>query len=107
MRDDLELSKDATEEAKKIREAILKVLGPDTYTGGCKAFYTPKEWAARGEVYGRTSKLIVCHDGGDLAVYFNYDYGAYTAIDRMIDGLKAIGYYGEPCGSWYTAIYPI
>lgn len=107
MRDDLALSEDASDETRKIHKAIVKVLGSDTYTGGCRAFYTPQEWRERGEKYGTESKLIVCHDGGALTAYFNYDYMDYPAIERMTNALADLGYFAQPCTSWYTAIYPI
>jgi len=75
--------------------------------GGCKAFYTPDEWVDRGERYGTESALIICHDGGDLARYFSYDYCIYECIEEMNSALEKIGYFAEQCTGWYSAIYPI
>lgn len=92
-------------EALKIASVIKRVLGKGASGGGCKAFYTPQQWAERGESYGRNSALVVVHDGGDLAPYCNYDYGSYDLIEKMNAALKKIGYYLESCTCWYSAVY--
>lgn len=92
-------------EALRIANVIKLVLGEGASGGGCKAFYTPKEWKEKGEKYGTNSKLILVHDGGELAPYFNYDYECYGMIEKMDKALKEIGYYAESCTCWYTAIY--
>ena len=89
----------------RIAKAILDVLPKGASGGGCTAFYTPKAWAERGETYGLNSKLILCHDGGDLARFCNYDYMDYAAIDRLSARLAEIGCYVECCTSWYSAVY--
>lgn len=97
-----------TANQKNIADAILAVArryNPEADGGGCKAFYTPDEWKARKEKYGTDSVLIVVHDGGDLAHYFNYDYQAYKSIEAMDKALDSLGFYAEPCTTWYTAIY--
>lgn len=76
-------------------------------SGGCTTFYSPKQWTERGERYGRNSALIITHDGGDVAQYFNYDYGAYEAINKMDNALREVGLYAECCTGWYTAIYKL
>lgn len=73
--------------------------------GGCKAFYTPEEWKERGEDYVTDAVLIVCHDGGDLAPLFNWDYCAYELREKMDEVLKKLGFFPEQCTSWYSAIY--
>lgn len=93
------------DEQKKIAGVMLEVAGKKASGGGCRAFYTPEEWIDRGESYGKESKLIVCHDGGDLAKFCNFDYQQYKAIDRMEKALAEIGYYVEQCTSWYSAVY--
>jgi len=77
------------------------------YTGGCKAFYSPKEWKERGEDYGLESELIVVHDGGDLASIFNLDYGCYDLNAKMDEALRRHGVWMESCTCWYTAIYEL
>jgi hypothetical protein len=93
------------EEQKKIAAVMVKVAGKGASGGGCPAFYTPEQWKERGETYGTESKLIVCHDGGDLAKFCNFDYCQYAAMDRMSAALGKIGYYVENCTSWYSAVY--
>lgn len=92
--------------AAKAILAFLKERKADN-TGGCRAFYTPDEWAERGETYGTESLLVVVHDGGDHAPYFNLDYCAYEAWEAMNAHLRKHGVYAEQCTCWYTAIYPI
>lgn len=106
MRNDFATDHLETDEQRKIAETIIKTLPKGASGGGCQAFYTPQEWAERGE-YGKNSVLILCHDGGALAPYCNFDYMRYECIDQMNNALKAIGYYCEQCTSWYSAVYPI
>ena len=77
----------------------------DLSTGGCRPFYSPEEWRERGESYGLGSELIVVHDGGNLAPYFNSDYGSHSMIDTMLQLLSEAGVWSESCTCWYTAIY--
>ena len=84
-------------------ETAKTVLG-EVDTAG-RSFYTPAEWKARGERYGLQSELIVVHDGGDLASFFNPDYGSWKLQSAMNEALEKAGYYAEPCTTWYTAIY--
>jgi hypothetical protein len=104
------LSKPAklSREGSKAYKAIMALLTrtEQTNTGGCKAFYSPKEWADRGEEYGRNSLLIVCHDGGDLVPFFDYNRDAWSFKQEMETALNDAGFYAEQCTSWYTAIYP-
>lgn len=76
------------------------------YCGGCRAFYSPQEWQDRQELYGLDSHLIVCHDGGDFASFFNYAYEVPDYMEKMRQAIKKFGYYAVSCTSWYTAIYP-
>lgn len=99
------------ERAYEVVMAFLKARGM-TYTGGCKAFYSPKEWRERGEEYGLESCLIVTHDGGDHARAFSFDachvHGRpeeYEPCESMQDALGKVGCFAEQCTVWYTAIY--
>lgn len=93
-------------EACRIAEAIVAALPAGATGGGCRAFWMPETWRARGEKYGEDSVLVVVCDGGDLAPYFNYDYGDGEAIETMKRALSDIGYYSEDCCGWYHAVYP-
>lgn len=94
-------------EARLLAEYVLKEMtklngGAQPDTGGCRTFYSPQEWQARGEKYGLESVLIVCHDGGDVASFFD---GNYIRMESMQEALERVGYWAQPCTSWYTAIY--
>ena len=94
---------------RKIAQAIIKVakeiFGDDASGGGCRAFYTPKEWKERGEKYGQDSKLIVVYDGGDLYPLFSYMSECREAQRKVDQALEELGYYHEPCTGWYSAVY--
>ena len=93
--------------ANTINKWLHARLGCWPSGGGCRAYYTPKEWRERGELYGRESALILCHDGGDLAPFLNLDYGNYKGFDDFYQMMRELGYYTEACTSWYTAVYPL
>ena len=96
--------------AREIADSIVALLterleGPPD-GGGCRAFYSTKEWKERGEEYGSTSVLVLVHDGGDLAMYCNWDYDCPTAVEALRVRLEKLGYYVEQCTSFYSAVYP-
>lgn len=105
--EDLKIPTGLSKRGRKAAQTILRVMKECemTYTGGCKLFYTPAQWKERGETYGRESLLIVVHDGGDAAHFFNWDYGAFELMERMSNALNEVGCFAEQCTSWYTAIY--
>jgi hypothetical protein len=104
---DLQQPNDLSNKGKQAHAAIVAFLEKHklTYTGGCKAFYSPKEWKEREEDYGCDSELIVCHDGGDHGDAFSYSRENYKMMEAMNEILKPLGLYSEPCTCWYTAIY--
>ena len=91
----------------KVAEIVREVLGPKADDGGCKPFYSPEEWVAKGERFGTKSVLVLVHDGGDLAPYCNYDYMEYEKVGRLSDALEKSGFYVENCTSWYSAVYKV
>lgn len=91
--------------ADVILNTARAACGGEISTGGCRAFYSPAQWKDRDEEYGTKSLLVVVHDGGDLARFFNHDYMDYKAIEQMDKALRAMGVYAESCTCWYTAIY--
>lgn len=95
--------------AAEVASVVQKFLEEHdaTYTGGCRAFYSPAAWAARGELYGLRSLLVVVHDGGAHARYFAWEYERYDAIEALRVELEKHGWYAEQCTTWYSAIYPI
>ena len=100
------LGRRAAQTILRVMQEQAKEMGSEFSTGGCKLFYSPKEWKDRGEEYGTESLLVVVHDGGDAAYWFNYDYMAYSMIDKMTKELQEkLNVYAEQCTCWYTAIY--
>jgi hypothetical protein len=75
-----------------------------TWTGGCRAFYSPASWEARGERYGQGSLLLVVYDGSALADFFRLGDHA-KRYDAMHKALERIGLYSQECTGWYSAIY--
>jgi hypothetical protein len=104
---DLQQPNDLSTKGKQAHKAIVAFLEKHklTYTGGCRAFYSPKEWTERGEEYGCDSELVIVHDGGNVGDAFSYDSENYGMIEEMNILLKPLGVYSEPCTRWYTAIY--
>lgn len=81
-----------------------------TYTGGCKAFYSPVEWNDRGEKYGAKSHLVIVYDGGDLSRIFNSDYAAlngYKLYEDLSNSLREYDLFFEECTNWYGAVYSV
>lgn len=97
-----------SEAGEKAYQTIMNVLTKNHAldTGGCKTFYSPAEWKARGEEYGLDAELIVVYDGGDVRPFFSYEYGD-TAAEVMDAALASVGLWSEPCTYWYSAIYKL
>jgi len=98
------LTRKGRQAAQRIVKFIKKRQGGKASTGGCRTFYTPQEWARRGEKYGTKSLLIVVYDGGDVMPYFNMNYG-WRLVEDMNDELRKIGVYSEEATGWYASIY--
>jgi len=92
--------------ASFIKKKEKERWGREASTGGCRTFYSPQEWAARGEPYGTGSLLIVVYDGGDVKPYFNMDHG-WHRVEEMNDELRKVGVFAEPATCWYGSIYEI
>ncbi len=79
------------------------------HTGGCRTFYSPKEWKERREEYGLTSKLIVVYDGSDVGIACSmdaaYETGSYELLESLNAKLKEHGLFMEECTCWYAAVY--
>jgi hypothetical protein len=108
-RDDFELPPAEEVEAHLLAKEIAKLMKrrkrKPLWGGGSRAFYSPLEWRARGESCGNGAALVVVHDGGDAASYFNWDYGDEKAAEAMGKLLSKLGYFAESCSSWATGIY--
>ena len=92
----------ATAILKRLREASLD---GKVETGGCRLFYSPKEWKDRGEEYGTEGILVVVYDGGDAYHHFSYNTEAVSYLDKMAEALKKVGVHAEACTGWYSAVY--
>lgn len=105
---DLRIPDNLMPRAAEAHRVILGVIRRfrATFTGGCRAFYSRREWRERGEAYGTNAHLIVAYDGGDLSDFFRLggDEGRWRAMDSA---LRAVGLYAEECTGWYAAIYPV
>ena len=77
------------------------------YHGGGGRFYSPAQWAERGEQWGLKRVLVVTHDGGDQVGAFNLDYEQYELNHELIERLSRHNLYAEQCTSWYSAIYTL
>lgn len=90
---------------KLIRDTAEELLQEKPYTGGCRTFYTQEEWRTRLEQWGNDAVMVICHDGGDYAHFFNQDYESYSFYNKMDEALRAAGYWPEALTCWATAIY--
>jgi hypothetical protein len=88
---------------------VMPLVNGEVDTGGCKTFYSPAEWRAKGEHYCLDAELIVVYDGGDVAGFFNYEYAMdfdnYSLINDMDQQLSNAGFYSEQGTNWYSGIY--
>lgn len=89
------------------RQVIKKFFKKEGIELESSNIYSAREWRDRGEEWGRNSKLIIVHDGGDHAPYMNLDYGSHSLHDKLINFLRDHGYWMELCTGWYTAIYSL
>jgi hypothetical protein len=120
----LDMPEDLDEEGRHAFDIILSYLRVHgrTYTGGCKAFYSPSEWRTRDEQYGTEAHLIVVYDGGALGPVFSMDAAhdldaditqqtgrpspaPYALYEGMQNKLREAGLYFEECTNWYCAVY--
>lgn len=94
--------------ARRAAAAIVEHLqdvGGD-FAGGGTVFYTPEEWARRGERVAPGSALVIVHDG-PLATFFSYDYSDYDAIEGMREALQRAGFFSEQDSTWHSNVFPL
>ena len=106
----LQIPKGLSRKGRNAAMAILRVLQGKAIdgkieTGGCRLFYSPKEWKERGEEYGTDAALVVVYDGGDAYNFFSFNTEAVSYLDAMTEALKAVGVHSEACTGWYSAVY--
>lgn len=122
---DLDMPEGLGDLGRRAHEVIVAYLKEHGFAdnGGCQAFYSPAEWAAREEKYGSRSLLVIVYDGGAVRPVFSMD-GAYDldcAVYRetgkkrkpysLYEGMQAklreAGLYFEECTGYYSAIYSV
>jgi len=106
MRDFNAMPKGLSAKGKRAYHAIMAFLKERglTDTGGCQTFYSPQEWAERGEQYCTRALLIVVYDGGMVRPCFNLDEG-YVLYEAMQEALHKVGFWSEAGTGWYSGIY--
>ena len=89
-----ELSQDGLKAWRVIMEVLVseKAIDPGQNR---QVFHSPSDWTARNEACAPESELIVAHDGGGHAPYFNLDYGAFMSRSTMDRALDEAGFYIE------------
>ena len=120
---DLDMPAGLTASGRSAYETIVAYLKERGFSDNdtCKAFYSPTEWAAREEVYGAESQLVVVYDGGAIKPVFSMDAAydldcavyqetgkkrePYQFYEGMQKALRAAGFYFEECTRWYSAVY--
>jgi hypothetical protein len=107
--EDLKMPEDLDEDGRQAWEIIVNnALEYNlTYTGGCRAFYSPKEWAARKESYGADSKLIVVYDGGEIRELFDPYSLSFKPFLDFKDKFAKAGFFAEPATCWYSCVYKL
>jgi len=101
------LSPEAKNAARLILKQVQATFGQGANGGGCRAFYAPEEWKARGEKYGCKSLLVIVYDGGDMYNVFGHPEFGWDLREKVEVELEKIGLYMEACTHWYSAVYPI
>ncbi len=105
----LDIPNDLSTKGRQAAQTILDVMAKYGYgyTGGCRAFYSAREWRKRGEKHATHADLIVVYDGGDLAMFFESYESAPGLCTKMRAALGEIGVRVEPINGWSSAIYEV
>ena len=122
---DLDMPEGLNALGRRAHEIIVAYLNAHglTDTSGCKAFYTPAEWSAKGREYGGRSHLVIAYDRGSLRPVFSMDAAydldcdhyqrtgksrePYALYKGLRVKLREAGLYFEECTRWYSAVYSI
>ena len=122
---DLDMPEGLSEIGRRAYEIIVAYLAAHgrAETDGCKAFYTPAEWSAKGYEYGGRSHLVIAYDRGSLRPVFSMDAAydldcdhyqrtgksrePYALYEGLRVKLREAGLYFEECTRWYSAVYSI
>lgn len=91
---------------EKVITRVLKKHGLTPDTWGDFKFMRPEDWAARGEEYGKGSKLIAIFDGSPVYESLNYGFEVGWGLQEdLIKALSEIGVYYELMHAWSFAVY--
>ena len=71
-------------------------------TGGCRAFYTPEEWRAKGWEVANNAVLVCVHDGGDMGRWVR---APGTAAREVFAALERLGLRFECADYCVTTIH--
>lgn len=98
----LSIPDDVPEAVKPALRAIATWARRYGGTGGCRAFFSAKEWEELGnQSWGAAA--IVCHDGGALSIYN----GRKPWHDYLRKKLENLGYRTDVLTSVSTGLYLI
>ena len=75
-----------------------------THTGG-RVFYSPQEWAQRGEQHATRSLLVIVYDGASIRQALSFDGLDYAMMDKLLNHLDAPDIYTEEMTCWYAGLY--
>lgn len=106
-RDDLAEPPGLCAYGKRAYEVVRARLAAEglSHTGGCRAFYSPAEWAARGERYGTGGVLVCVYDSGDLRHLFDTYGEDYGPEERLNAALGAADLWFDRGTNWHSTIY--
>jgi hypothetical protein len=104
---DWDIPKDLTRAGRKAAEALRDfcIQHDLTHTGGCRVFYSPEEWRARGEAHATSSLLVIVYDGAACRRALSFDGGDYRTLEAFRLILDSLDVFSEECTCWYSGIY--
>ena len=110
---DFDIPSGLSRRARKLAFAIRDYLISEGVTdgGGCRVFWSPKEWRDRGERF-HSKHLVIVYDGGGVAPYFSLNATAapwsgpeaYHRYEAMMALCNEHGFYWEEATGWYSCV---
>ena len=110
---DWAIPQDLTEIANEAAQIIRRFCKSHDLQAGQRVFYSPDEWAARGEEYGTNSLLIVIHEASEAGIALSMDgayemnRGNYDLYEALRKELEKKHVYLEQATRWYSCLYLI
>jgi hypothetical protein len=87
-----------------IRDALHPHFGDDL---GDTTFYTPEQWAERGEAYSNHALLNLTFEGPVNHALNAYTPNSTAVVNALNEALERVGCYMELGYAWCAGIYPI